>query len=252
VWLALAVLLVFALAVLSAGTVARAVGAFLVVSEPLSRADAIVVLNSGVELYARLTEAAALYREGWAPRIVINGNRKSEIFKNLERKGLQPCCPWYEDSLRILALLGVPREAVLPVSLEDAYDTISEARGLRQVVLDRGLNSVIVTTSKFHTRRSRLIWKQVVPPEVRVSVAGARDDPYSPDRWWRDGRQIRWLLAEYGAFCYLWWKSWGGIEGGDKPVEPAGAAGNSTRTREAEGLFPRAGFSPEPTRKSGN
>jgi len=34
-------------------------------------------------------------------------------------------------------------------------------------------------------------------------------DPYDPGSWWRNGRQIRWVMAEYGAWIYYWWKTLG-------------------------------------------
>jgi len=69
-----------------------ATGRWLVVSDAPTRSDAIVVLNTGVEIYPRLIQAAELYKEGYAGIIIINGNRKTEVLRNLERKGFQACC----------------------------------------------------------------------------------------------------------------------------------------------------------------
>jgi hypothetical protein len=35
----------------------------------------------------------------------------------------------------------------------------------------------------------------------------AKTDPYDPGGWWKDGRQIRWLMTEYGAWIYYYWKN---------------------------------------------
>ena len=104
-----------------------AAGQWLVVSDDPAQSDAIIVLNTGVEIYPRLIEAAALYTAGYADKIVINGNRKTDVLRELEGKGFQGCCAWHENSTRILVLMGVPRDNVIPVSAEDAYDTVSEA-----------------------------------------------------------------------------------------------------------------------------
>ena len=41
-------------------------------------------------------------------------------------------------------------------------------------------------------------------PGLKVVVPS---NPYDAKGWWRDGRQIRWVLAEYGAWIYYGWKS---------------------------------------------
>ena len=59
---------------------------------------------------------------------MINGNRKTDVLRELEKRGFEKCCPWYEETVRILEVLGVPRKDVLPINAEDAYDTVSEAK----------------------------------------------------------------------------------------------------------------------------
>jgi hypothetical protein len=81
-------------------------GQWVVVSDTPLRSDAIVVLNTGVELYPRLIQAADLYNQGYANRVVINGNRKTDVIRELERQGFRGCCAWYEDSVRVLKLMG--------------------------------------------------------------------------------------------------------------------------------------------------
>ena len=118
---------------LSSGIILPLIGEFLVVDEPPVKSDAVVVLNTGLEFYPRLIQAADLYRQGMAGKVVVNGNRKSDALRELEIKGFKRCCPWYEDTIRILELLGVSRKDVITISVEDAYDTVSEAKGGRKM-----------------------------------------------------------------------------------------------------------------------
>lgn len=198
--------LLLALAWLAAPALLGAAGRFLVSDDRSSVADAAVVLATGIDYYPRLIEAAALYREGRVARVVIDGNRKTDVLRDLEAQGFVPSAPWDEDSRRILELLGVPRPAVLSVSAEEAYDTVSEARLVAPALHAAGIGSILVTTSKSHTRRAGYIWRRLHGDRFKVASVAARADPYQPDGWWRSGRQIRWVLAEYGAWLYLHWK----------------------------------------------
>ena len=188
------------------GTLLRQIGAFLIVDESPIKSDAVIVLNTGMEYYPRLIEAARLYRNQYVSKIVINGNRKSDSLKALESRGFKRCCPWYENSLRILSLYGVPREQVISVSAEDAYDTISEANAVGETLIDLGYKKIIITTSKYHSRRAKRIWEQSYGDQLKITMVAAQSDPFDPESWWKDGRQIRWVLAEYGAWLYYYGK----------------------------------------------
>ena len=192
---------------LSSGRILTWCGESLVFNEKPVPSDAVVVLNTGVEYYPRLIEAARLFREGLAPRVVLNGNRKTDILRNLEERGFKGCCPWYENSLRILSIFDVPRDRVVCLSAEDAYDTVSEAVAVGTELIRLGLNRVILTTSKFHTRRAHFIWTRMYKDQLSICSVSAKTDPYNPQGWWKKGRQIRWVLAEYGAWIYYWWKN---------------------------------------------
>ncbi len=141
------IVLVLALALyVFSGTLLTSIGQFLVADDPPAQSDAVVVLNTGLEYYSRLIQAADLYREGFVKKVVVNGNRKSEVFRRLERKGFQACCPWYEESERILELLGVPREQIITISAEDAYDTVSEAKAVGESLIQSGISRIIIST----------------------------------------------------------------------------------------------------------
>ena len=185
------------------------VGKLLVVEDVPAEAAAAVVLNTGVDIYPRLIEAADLYRDGLVQKVVINGNRKSDTLRQLENSGYKPPCKWYAKHLAILASLDVPKEDIIAISAEDAYDTISEARIVGETLLNNGMESVVITTSKFHSRRARHIWRSLYGKRLKIHIAPARDDPFAPGSWWKSGRQIRWVLSEYGAWVFYYWNKLG-------------------------------------------
>ncbi len=182
-----------------------ALGRFLVAEPDTAPADAAVVLSTGVDYYPRLMEAAQLYREGRVPLVVINGNRKTDALRELEAMGYVRPAPWDEAAKRMLEVLGVPREKVIAVSAEDVYDSISEARTVSPILATRGLQRLTIVTSRFHTRRATHIWRNRVQQSYRIDTAPARRDPFDTDGWWRAGRQIRQLMAEYGGWAFYYW-----------------------------------------------
>lgn len=202
--------LILALVLLS-GRFLTAVGEFIVANDTPVQSDAVVVLNTGMEYYPRLVQAAALYNQGYVRKVIINGNRKTAALRDIEKMGFKPCCPWYEERLRILELLKVPRRDIVTISAEDVYDTISEARAVGSALVPRKLSRLIITTSKSHTRRARYIWLKAWPDQFRILTVAAHSDPYAPSGWWREGRQIKWVLAEYGAWLFLHWSRFWGV-----------------------------------------
>jgi uncharacterized SAM-binding protein YcdF (DUF218 family) len=209
-WISIALVFIFLVLVVS-GVIPRAMGNLVVADEQPQRSDAVVVLSTGIEYCPRLIQAAYIYRQGLANTVVINGNRKTDALRELEARGFQRCCPWYADAVNILTMYGVPEDRIIWISVEDAYDTVSEADIVGAELIKRNFSSLILTTSKYHTRRAKYIWKQMYQYRLTVYMVSAKKDPYDPNNWWADGRQIRWLLAEYGAWIYYWWKEMRGI-----------------------------------------
>ena len=204
-------LALMAFVILISGSLFRIMGNMIVVNDTPPPCAAAVVLNSGIEYYPRLIQAADLYRRGLVANVVINGNRKTDALRELERMGFKPCCPWYSDAVSILTMLGIPEANITSISNEDAYDSVSEAEVVGRKLIKRKWAAVIITTSKYHTRRAKFIWQQKFGKQLAIFMVAAKTDPYDPNNWWKDGRQIRWVLTEYGAWIYYWWKEITGI-----------------------------------------
>lgn len=199
------VLILLAFLVVIHEKILSGIGSFLVVQDTPKKAEAAVVLNTGIDIYPRLMEAANLYKHVKVDRVVINGNRKSDILRGLENNGYEPPCKWYAKEINVLTHLGVAKDHIMAVSAEDAYDTITEAKIVGGILINNGMSDVVITTSKFHSRRARHIWNKMYKGKLKVFVAPAQNDPFNPDAWWKSGRQIRWVLSEYGAWIYYYW-----------------------------------------------
>lgn len=181
-------------------------GHSLVVDDPSATADVAIVLTTGVDYLPRLLQAAQLYRDKRVKKVMINGNRKTDAIRQLEKQGFIPACKWSENSLRILEMHGVPRQQVWAVSAENVFDTVSEAQTIKPFLINNGVSSLIITTSKFHSRRARYVWRKVMGTEEGIYTSAATDDPFDPDSWWQHGRQVKQVMGEYGGMAYYIWK----------------------------------------------
>jgi uncharacterized SAM-binding protein YcdF (DUF218 family) len=174
------------------------VGRWLVVEDPLARAGAIAVLSGRMPL--RAMEAAKLYREGYAPQIWLT--HSSEPGETLESMGIRYLGE-EEYNTRVLIHEGVPPEAihVLDPPIVNTADEINVISG----ALDREKNrSIILVTSKVHTRRVRLLWRKLVSKQPRAIVRAATDDPFDPRHWWRTTTDTLDVVREILGLLNAW------------------------------------------------
>ena len=176
-------------------------GRLLVVADPLPpRADAIVILAGSVA--DRALEAASLYRAGVASRVVVTRERLAPGEAALRRRGVR--LPEFSElTLRALSELGVPETASLRLR-RSTFSTESEARTIARWACSQRVRSLVVVTSRAHTRRARLILAQALGPGIALAVRPARHDPFSPNRWWRLRRDTKIVLSEYQKLAHYW------------------------------------------------
>ena len=183
-----------------AAVAAPRLGAWLVVEDPLQKADAIFVL--GGTLFERPLEAVDLYHEGWAPRLLLMRQIADDGEVELRRRGLV-----YQREIDVqvdvLMRLGVPRAAIEILAEQDS--TKDEADALRAVVVANQWPRVIVVTSKQHTRRARLVMnRRVADTGAQVMVRASRYDKTDVDAWWRQRGTLRFTLFETQRLIAYW------------------------------------------------
>ena len=160
------------LILLYATPVGTAVGAWLTCVDPLNKADAIVVLGGQID---RAVEAARLYHEGYAPRVVVSS--------------------FPEDRARYLTLLeicNIPPDAIdfdpNPLRTQSHPATIARIDGIGPS------SKLLIVTSRFHTRRAGAVFRragyeqfilrcprwELDPPRDRSRTGlGIRSTPYA-------------------------------------------------------------------------
>ena len=171
----------------------RVAGEFWVVEDSLAPSDAIIILSDDNYSGDRAARAAELYRMGLAPRIVASGTM------------LRPYAGIAELIQHDLESDGVPGSAIV-LFPHRADDTREEAEALRALVAQRGWRRILVVTSNYHTRRARLIFNRVMPSDVTVRLAAARDSEYDPTVWWEHRLSIKLFFRETLGYVVAWWE----------------------------------------------
>ena len=182
-----------------AGLVAAAVpllgaaGRFLVENDPLQHADAIVVLAGSYP--DRIIEAATLYGEGWAPRLILCREPENTGFRKLRSIGVN-VPQVFELNRSVAEQMGVPPDAIAVVD-RPTTSTYGEAEVVLAEALRRGYRTLVVVTSKYHTSRAARIFRYLADGQVTIVIRAARDDDFQPDRWWRHRLSTRRVVIEY-------------------------------------------------------
>ena len=174
-------------------------GAWLVVEDPLAKADAIYVL--GGTSYERPLEALDLYTAGWAPTIVLVQEIADWGERWLVDQGIKVTSE-LEIQIDLLQRMGVPRDAITSVTPRD--NTAEEAQALLALMNERGWSSVILVTSKQHTRRAGLSMRRVLGGDKKVMVRASRYDRSDVDRWWANRSTLRFTLFETQRYVAYW------------------------------------------------
>ena len=174
------------------------VGQWLVVEDPLSRADAILILSGDMPI--RAIEAAKLYRDGYAPQVWLT--HSTEPGKTLAAFGIDFTG---EDRYNQLLLIrgGVPPGAIHVID-PPIVNTADEIR-TAALALNRAHGSaVILVTSKSHTRRAGMLWRRLAVGSGRAVVRAAEQDPFDPLHWWRNTRDALEVVREVLGLLNVW------------------------------------------------
>jgi uncharacterized SAM-binding protein YcdF (DUF218 family) len=178
-------------------TVLTAVGAQLIHTDLLERADAEVVL---APLWERVLEAADLYQQGYAPLVVITRASRDAGEQELIDRGLIESSEARKRDA--LIALGVPQQSI--VVLEPIVDsTADEARAFAEWAAGHSIKRVIVITSPFHTARSRLAFMRALETlQIEVLARPASRSSFRSDNWWRSRGSFREGLIEFQKLIY--------------------------------------------------
>lgn len=174
------------------------IGRWLIVEDPLEKAQAIVVLSGYMPM--RAVEAARLYHAAYAPEVWLT--RPKEPLASLQALHVAYLGEDFFNT-QVLMRVGVPENAVRV--LQPAIDNTADEIQVIAAELERQKASkVIIVTSKAHTRRVRTLWAELSQGRGHGIVRAATDDPFDAAHWWRNTRDALDVVRETLGLLNAW------------------------------------------------
>lgn len=159
--------------------------------------EAIAVLAGSSSYPERTAQAARIWREHGAACVVLTNDGERSGWLSSEQRN-----PLFVERARwALKDEGVAAERIeqLPQIVSSTYQ---EAVLLRDFAVKRGVRSIDVVTSPYHTRRARWILRRVFNGSgIAVHVSYSLND-VTPSTWWLCERGWRDVAAEYVKLIY--------------------------------------------------
>jgi uncharacterized SAM-binding protein YcdF (DUF218 family) len=174
----------------------------LIVKSELAHADALVVLAGSSTYIERTHRAAELFQQGRAPKIILtNDNVAGGWSIEEERNPL-----FVERAAGELKRQGVPAEMieVVPGTVSSTYE---EAVRLREYAGEKGLQSILIVTSAYQSRRALWTMRRVFRgSNVEIGLHAVEPGQQSPRTgvWWFSGLGWQMVAGEYVKMVYYW------------------------------------------------
>ena len=145
-------------------------------------------------------EGGKVYAMGYAPEVWLS--RPDGPADELAKLGIH-LSNEEEYNRQVLIHEGVPESAihVLPVPVVNTEEELQE---VGSEMRRNGKKTIILVTSPQHTRRVWTIWQKVVGSDPKAMVRAAHDDPFDPDHWWRNTRDVFSVVRETLGLVNAW------------------------------------------------
>lgn len=146
-----------------------AIGLVLGLSDPVKKADAIVLLSGGGKI--RNEEAVRLYKRGAADTIVLTQTLGAGSSATIT------------ETYHQLNVGGVPMYKI-QTATGTATSTFDEARQVGRLAERQGIKSILVVTDPYHALRARILFTSELKDQgVRVKVTAVSNHWYKPLTW---------------------------------------------------------------------
>ncbi|MFX0124539.1 MAG: YdcF family protein [Candidatus Hodarchaeota archaeon] len=178
------------------------IGRFLIIEQNPVKADIIVVLNGRDT--ERSLAAVDLYNKGYADLILIaRGPKQPGSDEFWKRVGSD----WNSKIFfqRAIEAMGIPDSSFKMIG-NGATSTYDEAKVAKRFVNQNGYKSILIVTSKWHSKRAYLTFRSVFNKDTeikkRITIHPSKYDTFDPDNWWKTGADAELVFREYVRLIY--------------------------------------------------
>lgn len=168
-----------------------AAGRLLVVSNPVTSADVIVVAID--DRKAGVLDAADLFHHGVALQVAVFAIPRDEVDNEYIRRGV----PYFDTNtwyIKQLKALGVTHVMLIP---QEVSGTEDEGNVLPGWLEQHRFRSVVLVTSSGHSRRvSRVLLRALKGQSVTLIIRPSRYSKFNPENWWQTRENLSTGIVE--------------------------------------------------------
>ena len=177
----------------------KKIGYFLILEQAPQKADVIVVLNGRDT--ERSLAAVDLYKQGYANLIIIAQGSKQpgtdEFWKRVGDK--------FKDKIffqKAIEAMGIPEKSFQFIG-NGVASTYDEAVATKEFLKKNGYKSILLVTSKWHSKRAYLTFRSALKnDEIKIVVQPSKYDTFKPDTWWKNRDDAELVFNEYVRLLY--------------------------------------------------
>jgi len=157
-------------------------------------ADAIICLSG--DRQTRVPETLRLWNRGFSTQLFVTAEKpRNREFDKLEISNLE-----FARSVAREMDLNASWQ-ILPSLSGGATSTFDEATDALAFSKEKNWNKIIIVTDEFHTMRAHFAFEKIFQGSgVSVEVAGAPNEVFSIEDWWKSDRGIMAYLGESVKF----------------------------------------------------
>ncbi len=176
----------------------------LIVEKPLEKADAILILGGSAVYKERTQKGAEIYKKGVGEKIFLTDDGERGGWSEIEKRNPS----FVELARKNLIANGVPAEKI-EILQPTVAGTIDEARILAEKAKAENLDSVLLVTSAYHTRRALWTFEKVFAESGLTTDLGIDAPPAGIETprksfWWLSPRGWNFVAGEYVKFLAYW------------------------------------------------